>query len=111
MTAVAFDVRDPAPAGRSEALRAAVGPSVPWVEVDHRAAAAGAVAARGPSRRSGRPTQAPAAPHDRRPAITAMARGRGFRDAGRCGRPREEAYGIPPGEWRTRSRPADGTRA
>ncbi|MFG2952103.1 hypothetical protein ACGF5O_00045 [Streptomyces sp. NPDC048291] len=111
MTAVTFDVRDPAPADRSEALSTAVGPSVPWVDVDQRAAAAGAVAAGSPSRRSGRPAQAPAAPHDRRPAITAVARGHGFRDAGRFGCLCEQAYGIPSGEWRTGSRPADGTRA
>ncbi|MFG2883229.1 helix-turn-helix domain-containing protein [Streptomyces sp. NPDC048297] len=56
MTAVTFDVRDLAPVDRAEALRAAVGPSVLWVDVDHHAADR-TIAARGTIRRVGRLTQ------------------------------------------------------
>ncbi|MFD4600850.1 helix-turn-helix domain-containing protein [Streptomyces sp. NPDC058464] len=56
MTAVTFDVRDLAPMDRAEALRAAVGPSVLWVDVDHHPAI-GAIAARGLIRRVGGLTQ------------------------------------------------------
>ncbi|MFF4114435.1 helix-turn-helix domain-containing protein [Streptomyces sp. NPDC001714] len=50
-------------------------------------------------------------PHKLRQTVAAVARGHGFTDASHFGRLFKETYGIPPGEWRARSRPADGTRA
>ena len=57
MTAVTLDVRDLAPVDRAETLRAAVGPSILWVDADHHTAAAGAIAVQGLIRRAGRLTR------------------------------------------------------
>ncbi|MGW3955963.1 helix-turn-helix domain-containing protein [Streptomyces sp. NPDC004752] len=52
MTAVTFDVRGVAPTDRAETIRATVGPSVLWVDVDHHTTA-DAIAAQGRIRRTG----------------------------------------------------------